>query len=114
MTTHVRYGHRHLDVLCDLNAAEQGARATEWRQLIDDAGLGVTRVDGGARLWLRPDAAAAAEDLVRREAGCCGFLDFELTTDGDRLRLDITSRTSYGDEVAAALAGLRAEGEGTC
>ena len=114
MTTHVRYEHRHLDVVCDLNAVGQGARAAEWRRLLDSAGLGVTRVDGGARLWLRPDAAAAAEDLIRREASCCGFLDFELTTDGDRLRLDITSVASYGDEIAAAFAGLRSEEGGKC
>ena len=114
MTTHVRYEHRHLDVACDLNAAEQGARAAEWRRLLDSAGLDVTRVEGGARLWLRPGAAVAAEDLIRREAGCCGFLDFELTTDGDRLRLDITSVASCGDEIAAALAGLRSEGCGKC
>jgi hypothetical protein len=114
MTTHVSFVHRHLDVVCDLSAAELGARATEWRRLLDRAGLGAARVDGGARLWLRPEAAAAVEDLMRREASCCGFLDFELTTDGDRLRLDITSLASNGDEIAAALAGLQPEGGGKC
>jgi hypothetical protein len=110
MTTHIRYEHRHLDVACDLAAAELGARAGEWRELRDSAGLGAIRIDRGARLWLRPDAAAVAEDLARREAGCCGFLDIELGPDGDRLRLDITSPAPYGDEVAAVLAGLDRDG----
>ncbi len=114
MTTHVSYEHRHLDVACDLNAAELGARAAEWRQLRDSAGSGVTRIDGGARLWLRADAAVAAEDLVRREAACCGFLDFELAFDGGRLRLDITSPAPHGGEVAALLAGLRTAGGRGC
>jgi hypothetical protein len=104
--THVRYEHRHLDVACDLSTAELGARAAEWRRLRDSAGLGATRIDGGARLSLRLDAAAAAADLVQREARCCGFLDFELTSESDRLRLDITSPDPQGSGVAAALAGL--------
>jgi len=111
MTTHVRYEHRHLDVACDLNAAELGARAAKWRQLRDSAGLGAARIDGGARLWLRREAAAAAGELARREAACCGFLDFELAPDGDRLRLDITSPAPHGGDVAASLAGLHAEPE---
>ena len=110
MTTHTRYEHRHLNVACDLAAAELGARADEWRELRDSAGLGATRIDGGARVWLRLDAAATAEDLVRREAGCCGFLDIDVGPDGDRLRLDITSPAPSGAEVAAAIAGLDRDG----
>ncbi len=106
----ISYEHRHLDVTCDLNTADLGARAAEWRQMRDSAGLGATRIDRGARLWLRPGAAVPAEDLVRREAACCGFLDFELTADGERLRLDITSPVALGAEVAAVLAGLRPDG----
>ena len=99
----IRYEHRHLDVACELAAAELGTRAMEWRRLRKDAGLGSDPIPGGARLWLRPDAAAVAGDLVRREAACCGFLDLDLVADGDQLRLDITSPAP---EAAAVIAGL--------
>jgi hypothetical protein len=58
------------------------------------------------RLWLRPEARVAAEDLATREAGCCGFLDLELATEGDRLRLDVTSLAPSAGPVIACLAGL--------
>ena len=71
----VRYRHRHLDVACDLKGdAAVGARVEEWQRLRERA-VGVEQIAGGARLWLPTDAWAAAEDLARREAACCGFFD---------------------------------------
>lgn len=87
----IRYWHRSLRVACELEAAEVGSRVVEWQRLREHAGLGSEPVPGGARLWLRPEAADVAADLARREAACCGFLDLELAVDGDRLRLDVTS-----------------------
>jgi len=100
-----RHDHRHLDVACELQAAEAGARAEEWRRLRDDSGLGSEPIPGGVRLWLRPEARSTAEDLARREADCCGFLDLELATEADRLRLDITSPARDAAPVIACLAG---------
>jgi hypothetical protein len=68
--------------------------------------LDVERIPGGARLWLRLDAGTATQDIVKREAQCCGFLDFEQKSDGDRLRLDISSISPRGAQVAAFLAGI--------
>jgi hypothetical protein len=56
-------------------------------------------------MWLRPDARKAAEDLARREAGCCGFLDLELALNDDRLRLDITSLAPDAAPVIAVITG---------
>lgn len=102
----IRVEHRHTDVACALEATDQGLRAAEWERLRHDAALAAERIPNGARLWLRADAAATAEDLVHKETRCCGFLDFELVPDTGRIRLDITSATSAGSEVAAILAGM--------
>jgi len=110
----VRSEHRDDVVACDLDAAERRTRTDEWLALRDRSGLGATRLDGGACLWLRPDAAADAADLVRREARCCGFLDFELVAAGDCLHLDITSPVAGGVAVAAVLAGLEPVGGNGC
>ncbi|HWE69957.1 MAG TPA: hypothetical protein VG205_06325 [Acidimicrobiales bacterium] len=100
-----RFQHRHLDVACELEAADAGTRAEEWRRLREEAGLGSDPIAGGTRLWLRPDARSAAEDLARREAGCCGFLDLAIARDGDRLRLDITSLAPDAAPVIAVITG---------
>jgi hypothetical protein len=104
--SNIRYRHRSLRVACELDAAEVGNRVGEWRHLREQAGLGSEPVPGGARLWLRPEAADVAGDLARREAACCGFLDLELAVDGDQLRLDVTSpATDAGPAIAWLIGG---------
>ena len=98
--------HRHLDVTCELDQAEAGTRAAEWDRLRAEYGLRAEGIAGGARLWLDRQARSAAEDLVRRESACCGFLDLELTDDADLLRLDISSPAPEAARVIAYLAGL--------
>lgn len=95
-----------MEVACELEATDQGLRATEWQRLRERAALAAERIPNGARLWLRADSTAAAEALVHKEARCCGFLDFELVPGTERVRLDITAATPAGSEVAAILAGM--------
>lgn len=102
---YVRHVHRHVDVTCDLGGAESLSRITEWRSLQDRSGLGTEPLAGGTRLWLSADAAPLVYRLVAQEAQCCGFLDFEVATEGDRVRLDITSPVPEGAQVAALLVG---------
>jgi hypothetical protein len=109
-----RYLHRNLDVACELDAAARGTRETEWRQLRESAGLGVEAIPGGARLWLADSAWDAAEELSRREAACCGFLDFDLAIEGDRVRLEVTSEAHQAQLVIAVLVGLDECSDPTC
>lgn len=101
----VRYDHRSLDVACELDAAGMETRGDEWRNLRERWVDEVEPRADGVRLWLVDGAWEAAQDLAGREAACCGFLDFELGAEGDRLRLDITSPVEEGRAVIAALAG---------
>ena len=87
-------------------------RAEEWERLRADYCLRAEPIPGGARLWLRREAGPVAEDLVGREADCCGFLDLHLTSDGRKLRLDLTSPASEAGPVIAELAGIRLDAEG--
>lgn len=109
--TSLRYEHRHLNVACDLDVSDVRARVIEWQELRDRYGLGVERTPQGARLWLRLEAEAAARLIVEHEAQCCGFLDFEMTSEDARIRLDISSPSAPGAQVAAALAGIDPTGQ---
>ncbi len=101
----VRHAHRSLDVACELDAAGMEARGDEWRGLREAWVEGVEALPDGVRLWLCPGGWVVAHDLAGREAACCGFLDFELARDGERVWLDITSPVAEAQVVIAALAG---------
>lgn len=104
----IHHRHRHLDVACELDGAGMKDRAEEWERLRSAYCLRAEPIPDGARLWLRREAAPVAEDLVRREADCCGFLDVGLTRHGRRLRLDLTSPAPEAGYVIAELAGVQA------
>lgn len=107
--TNIHHEHRHLDVACELQTAEEmQARAAAWQRLREEDGLGSDSLPGGARLWLRPTAWDAAANLAQREAACCGFLDFDLVIEDTRVRLDITSPVPEAQPVIACLAGVDA------
>ena len=112
--TQLRREHPHLTVACDLDAADIGTRVGEWEALRDTYGLGAGTIPGGVRMWLTPDSASIAENLVEREAQCCAFLDFKIARDGSRVRLDITSLAPMGVQVAAFLGGLEHDSGSAC
>jgi hypothetical protein len=112
--TKAHYEHRSLDVACELEAGAAGAQRVEWRRLREDAGLGAEAIPGGARIWLRADAWEAADDLARREARCCGFLDMDVIVEENRVRLDITSPAVGAGPVISALAGIESDGAPDC
>ena len=86
-----------------------GARGREWQRLRAEAGLEAELIPGGGRLWLRAEAWDTADELARREAACCGFLDFELASTGDGVHLDVTSEVAAAQKVIASLLGLGVE-----
>jgi hypothetical protein len=101
----IKYGHRDLDVACRLDVAEGRDRLTAWRLLRGEEGLGSEQLPNGVRIWLRPGARGRASELARQEARCCGFLDLELASDGDRLYLDVTSPAPEAAPLIARIGG---------
>ena len=110
----IRYEHRDLVMACELDGAEAGDRAQEWQRLLADYGLGTEPAVGGLRLWVAAAGLAAVEDLVRREAQCCRFLDLEVSAQGDRVRVDITSPVAGADRVVASMMGLEDDSGRPC
>jgi hypothetical protein len=76
-------------VACDLSDASDSLadRLAEYRLLFEDALVGreTTATTTTYRFAARPDVAERVRDLAMREAGCCGFLSFEIDDDGDEI-----------------------------
>ena len=104
-TATITYRHSTTDVACTLGAGGAATRMEEWRRLREASGLEVEEIAGGLRLWLKAGATSAAAALARRESRCCGFLDFQLASQGGRLHLDLTSPVPEAGVVIRALVG---------
>lgn len=98
---------------CTLPAESQAARLAAFEDLFATAVTGIDRPEPTRlRLALRSDPAAAATagELAVREADCCGFFTFTLTTGAGRLDLNITvpqARAGVLDGIAAQAEAAR-------
>jgi hypothetical protein len=76
-------------VACDLSAAPDSLaeRLAEYRRLFEHALLGreSTPTATTFRFAARPGVAEWVRDLATREAGCCGFLSYEIEEAGDEI-----------------------------
>jgi len=77
-------------IACSLPARESRDQIGEWQALIDRK-MATERVDGGYAVTYHPDVTPEVQDLARREAACCGFLDIATTTTEDGIRMIIRS-----------------------
>lgn len=81
-------------IACDMtNAPDTGPeRMAEYRRLFAETFVGRERTSAGIRFRLR--AGQGIEDWVRdlaaREKACCPFFDFNVTTDGDEVRWEVS------------------------
>jgi hypothetical protein len=80
-----------LPVACTLGATDGAAQLQRWRQLNDRALLRRVREAGELLLVYRGDdrTRTELESLVAVETTCCAFLDWQLETQGDDLRLHV-------------------------
>jgi hypothetical protein len=94
-------------VACDMSTAEDtpDERLREYRELFERALLRHERGTDSVELSFRADPGTreAVEDLARREAACCPFLDYRVETAGAELTWTIS-----GDERAEVAATLDA------
>lgn len=77
-------------IACSLPARESRDQIGEWQALIERK-VRTERVDGGYAVTYDPAVAPEVQDLARREAACCGFLDIVTTTTDDGIRMVIRS-----------------------
>jgi hypothetical protein len=87
-------------IACDMSTAEDTPeeRRLAYDRLFARALLGRERRADAVVFRLRSDQPTrdAVEDLVRREAACCPFLDSRVETDGDELIWTITGDARAG------------------
>jgi hypothetical protein len=102
-------------VACDMSTAEDtpDERVREYRELFERALLRHERGADSVALTFRADPGTreAVEDLARREAACCPFLDYRVETAGAELTWTI--RGDERAEVAATLDAFHALAAGT-
>lgn len=89
---------------CTLTTVDQPLRQAEFDELFHTAVTSVQRPDRlRLRLELTPDAIVAARtaDLLVREAACCSFFTFTLTTTAGALSLEVAVPAAYADVLDA-------------
>ena len=87
-------------IACDMSTATDtpDERLAGYRRLFERALLRRERRDDGVVFAFRGDAAEAVDDLARREAACCPFLDYRVETVGGEVIW-----TTTGDARASAI-----------
>lgn len=80
----------HQPIACSLPARESRDQIGEWQALIEHR-VTAERVDSGYAVTYHPDVTHMVQDLARREAACCGFLDIVTTPTEDGIRMIMTS-----------------------
>ena len=94
-------------IACTLHPDEHGGRLDDFRRSVFSRLDGMER-PGPTRLRLLLAAGTdpgSVRDLLVREQGCCAFLSFTITGDGDRLVVDLQVPAGAGPFLDA-LAGL--------
>jgi hypothetical protein len=77
-------------IACTLQAGSYQERLTWLAQLARDGLLGMSRDDLRLELRYAPNVADRVRDMVAKEQECCAFLNFELSENGEDVRLTIT------------------------
>lgn len=80
-------------------------QALEWHDL-QHLAIEVAALETGARMTFPATLAAAVEDLARREAACCGFLELTSEVENDLLTLSVTTANPDGLAAISMLAGI--------
>ena len=91
-------------IVCDMSSAVDtpDERLREYGRLFETVLLRRERRGDSVSFWFRADPGTreALEELARREAACCPFLDYRVETAGDEV-IWTTTNAVTGDERAA-------------
>jgi hypothetical protein len=95
----------HRPVVCTLTTKDAANQIDQWSELRNHA----TRIEPlptGARMYFPAAMRPLIDDLVRREAACCSFVDFLTAGSGDEVMLEVTSPDPDALAVISLLTGL--------
>ena len=91
-------------IACDMSTAQDtpNERLSAYTRLFESALMRRERRDDAVVLWFRADAGTrdAVDELARREAACCPFLDYHVETIDNEVIWTI-SHASTGDRRAS-------------
>ncbi|MDH3706051.1 MAG: hypothetical protein OES57_08290 [Acidimicrobiia bacterium] len=93
-----------IPIACTLGPDDAVAQLGEWTVLQGEL-VHSEPVPGGYRLVFPAGLADQVRDLARREAGCCAFLDLEVTAEAHTVAVTITSPDPQAMPVIELLAG---------
>lgn len=96
-------------LICTLTDEGRADRMLEWADL-QAVALSSERLTEGVASTFRVELADEIEDLVAREAGCCGsWLDATIVSVDTVLRLEVTSSNPEGQVAIHRFSGLANE-----
>ncbi len=91
-------------VVCTLTLGKRAERELEWSDVAELA-IDTTKIPGGIEATFPANLTDQLRDLVDRETACCGtWLTSTLTTDGDLIRLSLTTENPEGLKLISAMA----------
>jgi hypothetical protein len=92
-------------IACDMRTAVDtpDQRLDAYRRLFADALIRRERQDGAVVLTFRAsgETRARVDDLARREAACCPFVDYRVETVGEEITWTITNPVTGEDRASA-------------
>jgi hypothetical protein len=92
-------------ITCSLSAKGSVDQAVEWAD-IQHRATRVAARPSGARMVFPLELATSIDELVSREATCCGFLDFVTAVAGGEYVLDVTSSNPEALPLIRLLSGV--------
>ena len=92
-------------VVCTVEDGDGPDQLLEWADLQARA-IEVVAVDSGARMTLPASMFGQVQDLMKREASCCAFLNFHLAVQDEKMTFEVTAPNPDGLPVISALAGI--------
>ena len=82
---------KSIAIACTLTAADLGAQARRWQQLMARALTGRAETADGLRLTFRPEAEDELRALVAVETGCCAWAAWTVEPTAGAVVLDVRS-----------------------
>jgi hypothetical protein len=92
-------------IVCTISVDDGREQLLEWADLQTRASE-VVAINSGARLTLPASMFDQVQDLMKREALCCTFLNFDITVQEEDMTFEVTAPNPDALPVISALAGI--------